>query len=118
MMKHPDLQTVACQKVPAQSKHRIPRQESSKEMAVNYEILLEAAQNQLSVVKIPFNCGWSGVDKLGFPHRWPISVHNTDAPSLNSERPFLKQVSFHAKFTSQRPAKSRFLVHKSLCSRH
>jgi hypothetical protein len=90
MMKHPDLQTVACHKVPAQSKHRIFRQESSKEMAVNYEILLEAAQNQLSVVKIPFNCGWSGVDKLGFPHSWPISVYNTNHSLAKQRTPFSK----------------------------
>jgi len=42
------------------------RQESSKEVDVNYEILFARACNQLRMAKITRNCGIPGVDRLIF----------------------------------------------------
>ncbi len=76
----------------------ILRQESHKEMAMNYEILFVRAQNQLRVAGISLSGGTVDIKGSIFSLQSAGSLLNTNISSRISER-FFKQISFHAKFT-------------------
>ena len=79
----------------------IYRQESSKELFVNYEIRFTRAYNQLANTKINSNCKFLGIEIISFLTRLADFMSNIDTPSRDKWT-FLNQISFHAKFTSQR----------------
>jgi hypothetical protein len=76
----------------------VTRQESCKEMVVNYEILFARAQNQLHSAKISSKNGNLGTKSFICSPYFADFLLKTNTPSRISER-FFKQISFHAKFT-------------------
>jgi hypothetical protein len=74
------------------------RLESSKEMAMNDEILFARTKSQLLAAKISSNGGTVGIKRPIFSLQLAGSLLNTKISSRTSKR-FFKQISFHAKFT-------------------
>lgn len=69
-------------------------------MVVSYEILFTRAQNQLHGAKISSKYGNLGIKRFICPLKLADFMLKTNTPSRISER-FFKQISFHAKYTSQ-----------------
>jgi len=67
-------------------------------MVVSYEILFTRAQNQLHGAKISSKYDNLGIKRFIFLLKLADFMLKTNTPSRISER-FIKQISFHAKFT-------------------